>query len=57
VTWAQHVPGKWDLVAMLMKADQKLHGAFLPVKSDVKMALAVKQSRLRLGGPDTIMNA
>ena len=57
MTWAEHVPGKWDLVAMLMKADQKLHGALMPVKNDLKMALAQKQARLRLGGPDTIMNA
>jgi len=40
-----------------MKTDQKLNGAFLPVDAGMKMALAVKQSRLRLGGPDTIMNA
>ena len=52
MTWAQHVPGKWDLIAMLMRADQKLEGALLPGPADVKMELATKLARLRLGGPE-----
>jgi len=58
VAWPETVPGKWDLVAMLMKTDQKLKGTLLPcLQPGDKMALAKVQAEKLHGGSDTINNA
>ena len=55
--WPEGVPGKWELIAMLIKADQKLEGALLPGEKDQKIALAKVESVTLHGGSDTINNA